>query len=142
VDIFVRTCQFLRKSTQKLTSHGDAVHILAIMAQAPSVPLESYADYTDLMDMLIAAVKQSDEPFVDFVLRMHPMLIYCLDGHGNSLLIHAAGCGNAKMVRNLLDKGLVHYILHANMFGATAITVASVRNDDVSLCLLEVLCGV
>jgi ankyrin repeat protein len=127
---------------QKLTNHCDAVHILAIMAQAPSVPLESYADYTDLMDMLIAAVKQSDVPFVDFVLRMHPMLIYCLDGHGNSLLIHAAGCSNAKMVRNLLDKGLMHYILHANMFGATAITVAGVRSGDIVECLLNALCGV
>jgi len=135
----VQTHQFLGNGTQKLTSHGDAVHPLAIMAQA--LPLASYADYTDIMDMLIAAVKQSDVPFVDFVLRMHPMLIYCLDGHGNSLLIHAAGCSNAKMVRNLLDKGLVHYILHANIFGATAITVASIRNDDVTLCLLEVLCG-
>jgi len=118
------------------------MYILAIMAQAQALPLESYADYTDIMDMLIAAVKQSDVPFVDFVLRMHPMLIYCLDGHGNSLLIHAAGYSNARMVRNLLDKGLVLYVLHANMFGATAITVASVRNDDVTLCLLEVLCGV
>ena len=114
------------------------MHILAIMAHA----LESYADYTDIMEMLIAAVKQSDVPFVDFVLRMHPMLIYCLDGHGNSLLIHAAGCSNARMVRNLLNKGLMHYILHANMFGATAITVAGVRSGDIVECLLNALCGV